>query len=203
MNRIAILFTFFMFTILASPNVLYGFQDDQVNEEAQADATQTAEEADAGPDGGALFQSYCKACHNINMRIVGPPLKDVHQRRSEDWLMSFIKSSQTVIQSGDSVAIQLFADYNQGVMPDQTINEDEIRSIIDYIKAESEVKVAANPISRPAEDYGPMYSPLQFNNFRFWILYTITVLVVIALLWYMVEASSIKEDIESHMPGTQ
>ena len=50
----------------------------------------------ATPDPGEqIFQATCFACHTIGGgRLVGPDLAGVHERLSQEWLESFVKSSQ-------------------------------------------------------------------------------------------------------------
>lgn len=89
-------------------------------------------------DGEKLFKQVCVACHTVNQgKLIGPDLADVHLRRSEDWLIKFIRSSQTVINSGDPVATSMFTEYNQMVMPDNNYSDDEIRAILVYIAENS------------------------------------------------------------------
>ncbi len=85
------------------------------------------------------FKQNCAACHSIGKgRLVGPDLSDVHKRRTESWLLNFIKSSQTVIKSGDQTADSLFRAYNQILMPDQTtLSSGDIKDILIYIKSKS------------------------------------------------------------------
>src|SRR5437762_3205955 len=48
------------------------------------------------------FKKICSACHTFGKGIkVGPDLKGVTERRQRSWLLKFVRSSQTVIQSGD------------------------------------------------------------------------------------------------------
>lgn len=85
--------------------------------------------------GEELFKSTCSACHTINKgRMVGPDLTGVYNRRAEDWLISFIRSSQKMIKSGDPEAIAVFNEYNKVPMPDNNFTDQQIISIIDYIK---------------------------------------------------------------------
>ncbi|HCC84588.1 MAG TPA: hypothetical protein DEP87_02810, partial [Candidatus Pacebacteria bacterium] len=52
--------------------------------------------------GKEIFTQKCSACHSIGKgRLVGPDLAGVNDRRSEGWLLKFIKSPQAVINSGD------------------------------------------------------------------------------------------------------
>ena len=92
--------------------------------------------------GESLFNNACTVCHAINDVVVGPALKNVHERRDLPWLISFIKNSQKVIQSGDEYAVNLYNEYNKTVMPSFAYSDEEITSIISYIKAESQQAAA-------------------------------------------------------------
>lgn len=84
-------------------------------------------------DGKALFQQ-CAACHTIGGgRLVGPDLEGVNYNRSEEWLVKFIQSSQSLIKSGDVDAIAVFNDYNKMIMPDQNVSDAEAKAIIAHI----------------------------------------------------------------------
>src|SRR5215831_7443218 len=89
---------------------------------ALAAAAQSAIPAFASPDGVAaktIFRKRCMACHTFGKGIkVGPDLKGVTDRRERDWVLKFIRSSSTVIQSGDLIATKLFAEFKQERMPD-------------------------------------------------------------------------------------
>ncbi|MFN9519743.1 MAG: c-type cytochrome [Bacteroidota bacterium] len=64
-------------------------------------------------EGEKLFTANCVSCHAINDKVVGPALKDVHKRRDEKWLLSWIKNSQKMIKSGDATALALYKEYNE------------------------------------------------------------------------------------------
>lgn len=89
-------------------------------------------------EGEKLFKQICVACHTVGQgKLIGPDLAGVQQRRSEEWLIRFIRSSQTVIQSSDPVAAALFEEYNKIPMPDNNYSDDQIRAIISYIAENS------------------------------------------------------------------
>ncbi len=91
-----------------------------------------------GQDGAAIFKQNCTACHKLGQKLIGPNLLGVTDKRSEEWLISFIRSSQTMIKSGDADAVAIFEEYNQLMMIDQpNLTDDEIKSILAYIKQES------------------------------------------------------------------
>lgn len=82
-----------------------------------------------------LFTNKCAACHTIGKgRLVGPDLKNINEQRDNVWLLKFIQSSQTVINSGDVDAVKVYNEYNKLLMPDPLISESEISDILSYIK---------------------------------------------------------------------
>lgn len=100
----------------------------------------------AQPDGAALFKAQCAQCHSTgDNKVIGPGLKNLHTRRTEAWLLPWIKNSQAVIKSGDAYAVKLYNEYNQTAMPSFSLSDDEIKSILAYAKAEGEKAPAAAP----------------------------------------------------------
>ncbi|MCC6866858.1 MAG: c-type cytochrome [Ignavibacteria bacterium] len=87
--------------------------------------------------GEDLFKSKCSACHTVGKgKLVGPDLAGVKSRKDEQWLIKFITSSQTVINSGDEYAKKKFEEFNKVIMPDPGISETEIKSILAYIETQ-------------------------------------------------------------------
>ena len=82
-----------------------------------------------------IFTTRCMACHTFGKGVkVGPDLKGVTERRQRPWLLKFIRSSQTVIGSGDPIASGLFEQFKQQRMPDWTdLSEAQIGSILDWL----------------------------------------------------------------------
>ncbi len=91
--------------------------------------------ANSGQD---LFQQKCMPCHTIGQGIrVGPDLSKVLERKEKTWIMSFVKSSQSIVKSGDVYANDLFKKFNMMIMPDFPLTDAEISSIIEYIGSSS------------------------------------------------------------------
>lgn len=87
-------------------------------------------------NGEEIFKSVCAACHTINKgRLVGPDLSGVYQIRSNEWLISFIRSSQEFIKSGDTAAIAIYDEFSKIPMPDNKLSNEQILSVIEYIKS--------------------------------------------------------------------
>lgn len=84
----------------------------------------------------AQLFAVCSACHTVGGGTrVGPDLAGVNDRRTTEWLIAFIRSPQARVAAGDPVATQLLAQFNRTMMPDQNLTDDQIRGILDYIRA--------------------------------------------------------------------
>lgn len=107
-------------------------------------------------DGSNLFRTNCGACHSIGKgKLVGPDLKGVDTRHNEEWILKWVKSSQSLVQAGDKDAVKLFADNSSIVMPDQPLKDDEIKTILAYIKAGGEQAATASAATASSESKGP------------------------------------------------
>jgi cytochrome c2 len=85
-----------------------------------------------------VFNSRCTACHTFGHGIkVGPDLKGVTGRRQRPWLLTFIRSSQRVIRSGDPIATELYARFKQQRMPDWSdLSAEAVNEILDWFAAD-------------------------------------------------------------------
>jgi len=141
----------------------------------------------AAPAGGAnvekgkqLFEDNCKSCHAIHTQEVGPALKEVEKRRDRKWLHEWIKNSQKVVASGDPYAKALFAKFNGAVMTSfPTFKDEELNSILDYIKAE-EVKSPAS--AGPAAGGGTQVVQKTDDSTAFYIKVLLVGFVIILFL---------------------
>jgi len=98
--------------------------------------------------GEQVFNTTCFACHTIGGgRLIGPDLAGVHEKRSQEWLESFIRSSQSMINAGDAEAVALFEEYNSLLMPDAVASDEEIRQVLSYIEIQSSGAAANNEAS--------------------------------------------------------
>lgn len=119
--------------------------------------------------GEAIFKQTCVACHTIGRgKLVGPDLANVQDQRPQEWLIKFIRSSQTVIKSGDKYADSLFKAYNQMPMPDHAnLTDNQIRDVLAYIKTQSgatQTVAASAPLPPGNSDRG---RALFVGNVRF------------------------------------
>lgn len=132
-------------------------------------------------EGKTLFNANCTACHAIKDKVVGPALKDVHKRREEAWLIKWIKNSQALVKSGDPIAVQVYKENNEVLMTAfETLSETQIKSILAYVKAESEAPAAAAvatvaPTGTTNAESTDLETPVN------WLLVVITILLVLII----------------------
>lgn len=84
-------------------------------------------------DGEAVFKANCSACHKMGMRLVGPDLTGVTEKRSEDWIASFIRNSQKMIADGDADAVAIFEEFNKVPMTSFDLNDADMSALITYL----------------------------------------------------------------------
>ncbi|WP_366524707.1 cytochrome c3 family protein [uncultured Pontibacter sp.] len=136
-----------MYTFLLALVVSFGAFAQEASEQAEIaqkgvtpGATEGAEVSTGDPAvisaGEALFKNNCAVCHSAGGDvIVGPGLQGVTDKRSESWLISWIKNSQALIQSGDADAVAVYNEYNKQAMPSFAFSDDEVKSILAYIES--------------------------------------------------------------------
>jgi cytochrome c551/c552 len=144
-------------------------------------------------DGKTIFTVRCAACHNVNKQLTGPALAGVDQRRSIDWIINFVHSSQTVVKSGDQYAVALFEKFNKIPMPDHPdLTVDNIKSVVEYIKSEAKTGSDKPPFTKPSK-LRPNYLPLSISNdYGFFIGYLAAVGILVLALLFAVEVSGLK-----------
>ena len=87
-------------------------------------------------DGKMLFTQNCTACHTIGGgQLVGPDLIGVNDRYEEEWLLKFIRSSQTLVTGGDERAVAVFQQFSMIPMPDQPFDDEEIKAMLAHIES--------------------------------------------------------------------
>ncbi len=136
-----------LYTFLLALVVSFGAFAQEASEQAEIaqkgvtpGATEGAEVSTGDPAvisaGEALFKNNCAVCHSAGGDvIVGPGLQGVTDKRSESWLISWIKNSQALIQSGDADAVAVYNEYNKQAMPSFAFSDDEVKSILAYIES--------------------------------------------------------------------
>lgn len=85
--------------------------------------------------GEEVFKEHaCNACHMLtDMKMVGPGLAGILDRRDRQWLKDWIRDSQAMVAAGDELAVQVFEENNKIPMASYDIPDDEMEALLDYI----------------------------------------------------------------------
>jgi mono/diheme cytochrome c family protein len=128
-------------TALAGIMVIAVFVPRQAQAQAQAqtvpDATFAVDEAMA-KKGKTLFATRaCSGCHTIGKgRLAGPDLAHVQDRRTMDWLKSWLKDPPAMMET-DSTAKALLKEYNNTKMPNMKLSDEDALALIHHMANES------------------------------------------------------------------
>lgn len=91
-----------------------------------------------GADAAKLFKQNCAVCHRLDAtKLTGPGLAGIATRvPSEKWLFDWVKNNEKVKKSGDAYAAKINAEYGGASMNvmEGVLSDDEIKSVIEYIK---------------------------------------------------------------------
>lgn len=117
-----------------------------------------AQEGDSAA-GKALFNAQCAACHRLDQRLVGPPLRGVSEKYDRAWIYNWVRNSAELISSGDAQAIAIYEEYNKVPMTAFPLLSDaDIDNILAYIDAPpAQPKVeetTTTAVAPPAESGG-------------------------------------------------
>ena len=94
--------------------------DDEINEEMAA-------------RGEEKFNTICTACHMVDQRMIGPAMKGIYERRSPEWVMNMILNPDGMLKE-DPIAKALLKEYNNAIMLNQNLTEEEARDIAEYLR---------------------------------------------------------------------
>ena len=82
--------------------------------------------------GAQVFTTKCSACHKIDSRHVGPPMKGVTERREPEWIMNMILNPEQMLKE-DETAKQLLREYLTQ-MTYQNVTQEDARAILEYLR---------------------------------------------------------------------
>ena len=89
---------------------------------------------DLAEKGKATFNQKCTACHMANRKLIGPAMKGIYERRSPEWVMNMLLNPAEMLKK-DPIAIALLKEYNNIMMLNQNLSNEEARSITEYLRA--------------------------------------------------------------------
>ncbi len=131
-------------------------------------------------EGEKLYKANCTACHQIDNKLIGPALRGVSDKYSEEWLIKWIKNSAEMIAAGDPDAIAIWEEYNKSPMTAfPYFSDDDVKNILAYIEQAPEKQAV---VATTSTDGGAIVVEDQTSDY---IILTIAIvlLLVIAGLW--------------------
>ncbi len=147
-------------------------------------------------EGKALFTNRCASCHNVNKTLIGPALAGVDERHTIEWITRFVRSSQSVIKSGDKEAAVLYEKFNKIPMPNHPdLTDADIKGIVEYIKSETKTAATdAAPFRKPGKLH-PNYTPLSIHNYGYFITFIALTFLLAGSLLALVKVKSLQRQL--------
>ena len=118
------------------------------NSYAQRDAVPT-DEATINIGKGLFTEYTCNTCHAVDKKKVGPALAGIYDRRELDWIYSWVRNSQLMIQSGDAQAVALWDEYKPSAMAAFDLSDEQTLAILAYVRDVEENPVIPEVVAGP------------------------------------------------------
>ncbi len=83
--------------------------------------------------GKQVFNLKCFACHRMEDRYVGPPLGEVLERRTPEFVMNMMLNPAEMVEK-HPVVKEMLAQY-MNPMPFQNMTQDEARAVLEYLRS--------------------------------------------------------------------
>ena len=132
-------------------------------------------------EGEKLYKANCVSCHQMDKKVIGPALRGVNDKYSQEWLLKWIKNSAELIASGDPDAIAIYEEYNKSPMTAFTyLSDEEVLSILEYIEVAPE-KVA--PAAVAGVSGGEVSQSDPKRKYYIQLSLSILLLLIVVALW--------------------
>jgi mono/diheme cytochrome c family protein len=128
-------------------------------------------------EGKKLFEANnCGSCHAMDKKVVGPALRGVTERRSEEWLIKWIRNNEALRKSGDKDANALYAEYGGAAMNIfASLKDADIVNILEYIKTAPKAGTPKGPAVDAKE-------PVADNTTLYILLALVGVFLIVLLI---------------------
>ena len=85
-------------------------------------------------NGAKAFKQKCTACHKPVGKLIGPAMKGIYERRHPAWVMNILLNTTEMLKE-DPIATALLAEYNNILMINQNLSQEEARAIAEYLRS--------------------------------------------------------------------
>src|SRR5215471_12266083 len=94
-----------------------------------------------GQESADFFRQNCVSCHTVGGgRLTGPDLKNITQRKEQEWLVEFLQSPQAMMDKGDPYVLKLQQEARGVVMPTISgMSKERAQALLTMLEAESKL----------------------------------------------------------------
>lgn len=85
-------------------------------------------------EGKGIFNSKCVLCHELDQKKIGPPLRNIAKDRAPQYILNMIVNP-TKMQKEDAAVKVLIRKYNNILMTELGITNDQARSVLEYLRS--------------------------------------------------------------------
>lgn len=141
-----------------------------------------AQEGDAAK-GQTLFKTNCTACHTLDTKLIGPPLRAIGDKRSEDYIFNQVTNpAEWVVKNPD--AKKVFEEYNKVPMtPFPQLTREDIKNITAYLKVGDEGLAPAETVAVASTVIGQTDAEIPAQNSNWW-WQPVVVLLLAGLVYF-------------------
>lgn len=127
--------------------------------------------------GKKIFNANCAACHKLDTKLIGPALANISDKRSADWLNSWIKDNKALRDSGDKDAIAVFDEYKGSPMTAfPQLKDTDIEALIAYTSHASILDAKTKDAGAEASNVAEV-APIP------WATYLVLLVVALFAIW--------------------
>ncbi len=150
-------------------------------------AEQNTNNVQVNPDvvaGKKLFQANCAACHKLDKKLIGPPLKNIADKRSKEWLYAWIKDNNALRAKGDADATAIFKEFKGMPMtPFPQLSNEDIDKILAYTSAGNTKKATTTAVTK--ENNLAKSKPSTV-----WMSVVVGLVLLIFIIWIYVKSNN-------------
>jgi len=133
--------------------------------------------------GKKLFQANCAACHKLDKKLIGPPLGNIADKKSKEWLYAWIKDNNALRAKGDADAVAIFKEYNgMPMMPFPQLSNKDIDKILAYTSAGNTKKVTVTVTEK-----NTLAKPKPSTT---WMSVVLGLVLLIFIIWIYVKSNN-------------
>lgn len=86
--------------------------------------------------GEKIFNTKCVACHNLDKRVVGPPLRGITKQNTPEFILNYLLNT-TEMQKKDPILKKLVDEYKI-LMPAQGLSKKDAMAMLDFFRSKDQ-----------------------------------------------------------------